>query len=477
MLFAAAVLAINAHWWRVPITEGGDFAANSLQVYHAKVFRELLGNYSRWQFHHPGPVYFYLFAAGEYLFYDLLHIVPAPANAQFLTVLLVNTALLFGSIEIFARHFSSALFRPLALGAAVLLIFEVNHAQPGSALVSLWMPHVALFAFLFFASACASVAAGRIGHLPLVALGAMLLVHLHMAQFLFAGVMSLGSLRGFGGGTARFPAARPDHCPERGHRRLIPGADGVGTLPAQTQQPGLSARLSGKVSESEPGDCRRGPLSARFSDLFPGYRRARVCAGFGPRGAGGSQSVGGGVLAALRGGPVHGGGNGRALPEAAFAVYLDRAGGVRGDLRALPLLGEPHHRRDVQLQRILLLRDPPAGSLFDRRDGQQLAGDFPARPGAVAPAGVGGGAALDCGGGRRVPESGPGESGNPKDQRATARAGPLRAAVPARRLADGRRGGQPAGAPPADLLRRPATGASCSATSMSARRPRRHEKW
>ncbi len=106
MLFAAAVLAINAHWWRVPITEGGDFAANSLQVYHAKVFRELLGNYSRWQFHHPGPVYFYLFAAGEYLFYDLLHIVPAPANAQFLTVLLVNTALLFGSIEIFARHFS-----------------------------------------------------------------------------------------------------------------------------------------------------------------------------------------------------------------------------------------------------------------------------------------------------------------------------------------------------------------------------------
>ena len=204
MLFAAAVLAINAHWWRVPITEGGDFAANSLQVYHAKMFRELLGNYSRWQFHHPGPVYFYLFAAGEYLFDDLVHIAPAPANAHLLTVLLVNTALLFGSIEIFARHFSSALFRPLALGAAVLLIFEVNHAQPGSALVSLWMPHVALFAFLFFASACASVAAGRIGHLPLVALGAMLLVHLHMAQFLFAGVMSLGACAALAAGRRDF---------------------------------------------------------------------------------------------------------------------------------------------------------------------------------------------------------------------------------------------------------------------------------
>ncbi len=193
VLFAAVVLAINAQWFRVPIMEGGDFAANSIQVYHAKMFRELLGNYSRWQFHHPGPVYFYLLAAGEYLFYDFLGIVPAPANAQFLTMVLVNTALLFGSIEIFARHFSGALFRPLALAAAVLLIFEVNHAQPGSALVSLWMPHVALFTFLFFASACASVAAGRAGHLPLAALGAMMLVHLHMAQFLFAGVMSLAA--------------------------------------------------------------------------------------------------------------------------------------------------------------------------------------------------------------------------------------------------------------------------------------------
>jgi hypothetical protein len=53
------------------------------------------------------------------------------------------------------------------------------------------MPHVALFAFLFFASACASVAAGKIGHLPLLALGAMIMVHLHVAQFLFAGVLSL----------------------------------------------------------------------------------------------------------------------------------------------------------------------------------------------------------------------------------------------------------------------------------------------
>lgn len=114
-------------------------------------------------------------------------------NAHLVMLILVNTALLFGSIEIFARHFPGPLFRPLALAAAVLVIYNVNLSHPASALVSSWMPHVALFPFLFFALACASVAAGRVGHLPLLALGAMTVVHLHVAQILFAGVLSLAA--------------------------------------------------------------------------------------------------------------------------------------------------------------------------------------------------------------------------------------------------------------------------------------------
>ena len=53
------------------------------------------------------------------------------------------------------------------------------------------MPHVALLPFLFLTVACASVMAGRVAHLPLTALGAMMMVHLHVAQLLFAGVLSL----------------------------------------------------------------------------------------------------------------------------------------------------------------------------------------------------------------------------------------------------------------------------------------------
>ena len=191
LLFAAVVLACNPQWFRVPMIENSDTAANSLQVFHARHFHELLGNYSRWQFHHPGPVFFYLFAAGEALFADLLRVVPATLNAQYLTLVLVNTALLFGAIEICAQHFTGAFFRPLALTAAVLVIYNLNTGTTPGALVSLWMPHVALFPFLFFSVACASVMAGRIGHLPLAALGAMMLVHLHVAQLLFAGVLGL----------------------------------------------------------------------------------------------------------------------------------------------------------------------------------------------------------------------------------------------------------------------------------------------
>jgi hypothetical protein len=190
LLFAAIVLALNPHWFQAPIVETSDFAANSLQVYHAKIFREMLGNYSRWEFHHPGPGIFYLLAAGERVFHDWTHLVPGTMNAQLVTLVLINTAFLFGAIEIFAGYFASPMFRPLALAAALLWIYMVNVTVPTGAVVSPWMPHVALFAFLFFAAACASVAAGRISHLPWLALGAMLMVHLHVAQFLFAGVLS-----------------------------------------------------------------------------------------------------------------------------------------------------------------------------------------------------------------------------------------------------------------------------------------------
>ena len=65
-----------------PMYEWADFAANAFQIDRAKHLSELLGNYSRFGFHHPGPAFFYAYAASEVLFHDLLGVAGAPPEVQ-----------------------------------------------------------------------------------------------------------------------------------------------------------------------------------------------------------------------------------------------------------------------------------------------------------------------------------------------------------------------------------------------------------
>ena len=185
LVFLGFVLAINWEVFRYPQIEWGDVAANALQVENAKHFRELLGNYSRWHFHHPGPFFFYLFAAGEGVFYNLLHIVPAPLNGECLAEIIFSVSCLFGSIYIFAIQTRRALFLPLAVLASVLFLYTLESAVPASAVVSLWPPYMGLFSFLLLTVSSASVAAGRWTHLPLMTFSGMVMTHAHVAQMLF----------------------------------------------------------------------------------------------------------------------------------------------------------------------------------------------------------------------------------------------------------------------------------------------------
>ncbi len=202
LCFLAVVLALNPGIFRTPYTEDSDFAANALQIQNAKALRELLGNYSRWHFHHPGPAWFYLFAGGEYLFHDLLHLVPGAINAQILTIIIINVVFLFGALAIFRDYAETGFFLPLAIAEAVLLIYIINRTTTDDmalhgALLSIWMPDVLLFCFLFFATTCASVASGRVKRMPLMTLSGMLLIHGHVTQLLFVsilGAVALGTL-------------------------------------------------------------------------------------------------------------------------------------------------------------------------------------------------------------------------------------------------------------------------------------------
>ena len=188
--FLTFLLVINHRLFSVTIHEYTDFAANALQIEKAKRFHELLGNYSRWGFHHPGPAFFYILAFGEKLFLDVFHLVPAEMNAQILTITLLNTAFLFGTIAILAKYCHSRLFVPAGLALSLFFIYIVNRTIPGAAILSIWMPHVLMFPFLFFVVVCAAVAIGEISKLPLLAFAGLLLIHGHTAQPLFVGTLS-----------------------------------------------------------------------------------------------------------------------------------------------------------------------------------------------------------------------------------------------------------------------------------------------
>ena len=93
---ATATLAIllcvrNRFLFSTRLYEDADMGANSILVEQARHFTLLVGNYSRDHFHHPGPAYMYVKAAGESLFWVWLHVVPTAWNGQLLAIYALNS--------------------------------------------------------------------------------------------------------------------------------------------------------------------------------------------------------------------------------------------------------------------------------------------------------------------------------------------------------------------------------------------------
>jgi hypothetical protein len=183
-LFALLLLR-NPAVFDQAVYERGDFAANSILTTDAKHFELLVGNYSRFRFHHPGPAFFYVQAFGEWLFHDVLGVVPAPWNGQWLALLALNSVLLGLCLAIV--HSWTGSWRATALcGAAGLLYFAAKPAM----LASAWMPDLYVAPFVLLLVAAASVAAGRAAHLPALALAVGLLVHGHVSFLMFGPVIA-----------------------------------------------------------------------------------------------------------------------------------------------------------------------------------------------------------------------------------------------------------------------------------------------
>ena len=188
-------------FFRQPYYETWDMAVNSLAVGRARHFAEWYGPYSRWGFHHPGPVFFYVLALGEWLFHDALRLTPAPYNAQVLAQVCVSGAFYGASLAVFARRLTPRagawFFWPLAVAAgAVHFGFAAglpsyDFLRGASAFTSTWGAHEIVMPFLCLLAAGASVAAGEGRHLPLLAVAAGTLLHGHVAQGLFVGPLTL----------------------------------------------------------------------------------------------------------------------------------------------------------------------------------------------------------------------------------------------------------------------------------------------
>src|ERR1700688_2570178 len=175
-----AVLVVRSRFlFTARFYEQGDAGANSILIRQAMHGTLLIGNYSREGFNHPGPAYMYVQAAGQWLFFYTLHLVPTAWNAHVLALFVLNStfvALVTGVVYGWTRSLRGA-----AVTLAVLLGFVATEPQ----IFSLdWMPWMYVPAYIAFLVAAASVAAGAPRDLWILTLTGWFLIHGH-ASFLF----------------------------------------------------------------------------------------------------------------------------------------------------------------------------------------------------------------------------------------------------------------------------------------------------
>jgi hypothetical protein len=180
-----AVLVVRSRFlFTTRFYEQGDAGANSILIQQAMHGTLLIGNYSREGFNHPGPAYMYVQAAGQWLFFYALHLVPTAWNAHVLAVFTLNSAfvaMITGVVYGWTRSLRGA-----AVCLAVLLGFVATEPQ----ILSLdWMPWMYVAAYIAFLVAAASVAAGAPRDLWILTLTGWFLIHGHVSFLFFVPVI------------------------------------------------------------------------------------------------------------------------------------------------------------------------------------------------------------------------------------------------------------------------------------------------
>jgi hypothetical protein len=146
----------------------GDGAVLELRTLYAAHGRELLGPYSRFQWSHPGPAFFYLALPVYQLFHQR-----GPALNLF--VLIANFAAA-ATLVLTARRLRGELF---ALSVAALLAVYETIAAPFP-LSGEWNPMTPILPLALLVFLCVRLGSGAVGVLPAVAFVASAIVQTHV---------------------------------------------------------------------------------------------------------------------------------------------------------------------------------------------------------------------------------------------------------------------------------------------------------
>ncbi len=155
MTVVAVVIARQAQ----PMAPTGDTAVIESYTRMAGEGRLLVGPYSRFQWHHPGPIYFYALSP----FYAASGHHTAGLNAA---AVAINLSFLAVSVLIAATSGGPILAIAVA-SASAFYVFRLPDL-----LTSAWNPHIVVLPLVATALLCAAVAAGRVWLLPIAALAA-----------------------------------------------------------------------------------------------------------------------------------------------------------------------------------------------------------------------------------------------------------------------------------------------------------------
>ena len=179
LLFLAAYAAVLA--WKQQAFAGvvplGDHAADDLLIVDAKRLALLHGVYSRLGFYHPGPLVLQISALGELILFDALRWFSSYYLAQvFVTALLhgIGLALVLRLWLVVTGNVVVALLTVAAVMAAI------SRGGSPDILLKYWIPHSTVAGATMLATAFAGLLLRGPSWLPLLAVGAVLLINAHV---------------------------------------------------------------------------------------------------------------------------------------------------------------------------------------------------------------------------------------------------------------------------------------------------------